>query len=170
MQHRNRKLYHSYIYEDIANVAEKRFDILNYAIERPLPRDKNKKFFGLMKDALGRKIMTQFVAPTSKTYSYLIDDSNSDKKAKGIKKCEIKQILKFNDYENCLLNNKILLKSQQRYKCYAHNVYTEGIIKISLSGNDDKILQNFDRIKFYPYGTNAGKLCKTELLEYLNIK
>ena len=58
MQHRNRKLYHSYIYEDIANVAEKRFDILNYAIERPLPRDKNKKFFGLMKDALGRKIMT----------------------------------------------------------------------------------------------------------------
>ena len=105
-----------------------------------------------------------------KTYSYLTDDSNSDKKAKGIKKCEIKQILKFNDYENCLLNNKILLKSQQRYKCYAHNVYTEGIIKISLSGNDDKILQNFDRIKFYPYGTNAGKLCKTELLEYLNIK
>ena len=47
MQHRNRKLYHSYIYEDIANVVEKR-----------LSRDKNKFFFGLMKDALGRKIMT----------------------------------------------------------------------------------------------------------------
>ena len=40
----------------------------------------------LIKDKLGRKIMTEFVALTPKTYSYLMDDGNSDENAKGIKK------------------------------------------------------------------------------------
>ena len=39
-----------------------------------------------MKDKLGGKIMTEFAALRPKTYSYLMDDSNSDKKAKGTKK------------------------------------------------------------------------------------
>ena len=39
-----------------------------------------------MKDELGEKIMTEFVALRPKTYSYLPDDGNSDKKAKGTKK------------------------------------------------------------------------------------
>ena len=45
------------------------------------------------------------------------------KKLKGTKNCLIKWILKFNDYKNCLLDNKIVLKSQQRLKSEAHNVY-----------------------------------------------
>ena len=75
-----------------------------------------------MKDELGGKIMTEFEALRPKTYSYLIDDGNSDKKAKGTKKCVIKQRLEFNDYKDCLLNNEIILKSQQRFKSEAHNV------------------------------------------------
>ena len=38
-------------------------------------------------------------------------DGNSDKKAKGTKKCVIKRILKFNSYKDCLLRNEIILKS-----------------------------------------------------------
>ena len=68
-----------------------------------------------MKDVLGGKIMTEFAALRPKTYSYLMDDGNSGKKAKGTEKCVIKKILKFNDYKNCLLNNEIILKSQQRF-------------------------------------------------------
>ena len=71
--------------------------------------------------------------------------------------------------KNCLLNNEIILKSQQTFTSEAHNVYTEEINKIVLSINYDKTLQTFDRTTSYPYGTNAGKVCKTELLEYLNI-
>ena len=71
--------------------------------------------------------------------------------------------------KNCLLNNEIILKSQQTFTSEAHNVYTEEINKIVLSINDDKTLQTFDRTASYPYSTNAGKVCKTELLEYLNI-
>ena len=75
-----------------------------------------------------------------------------------------KKILKFNDYKDCLLNNEIILKSQQRFKREAHNLYTEEINKIALSSNDDKRLQTFDKITSYPYGTSSGKVCKTGLL------
>ena len=90
--------------------------------------------------------MTEFVVLRPKVYSYLMDDSSNAKKAKGTKKCIIKRILKFNDYNNCLLNNEIILKSQQRFKSEVNHVYTEKINKIALSSNDDKGLQTFDRI------------------------
>ena len=70
----------------------------------------------------------------------------------------------FNDYKNCLLNNEIILRSQQRFKNEAHNVYTEEIKKITLSSKDHKRLQTFDRITSYPCGASVGKVCKTELL------
>ena len=77
--------------KDIADDVEKRFDASNYDNEcdRPLPKGKNKKVIGLMKDELGGTIMTEFVALRPKTYSYLMDDGKHDKKAKGTKKCVI---------------------------------------------------------------------------------
>ena len=72
--------------------------------------------------------------------------------------------------KKCLLNNETILKSQQRFKSEAHNVGTEEINKIALSSNNNKSLCTFDKITSYPYGANVGKVCKTELLEYLNIK
>ena len=125
---------------------------------------------GLIKDELEGKIMAEFAALKQKTYSYLIDDSNSDEEAKGTKKCVIKRILKFNDYKDYLFKNEIILKSQQRLKSEAHNVYTEEINKIALNSNDDKRLQTFDRITSHPYGTSTGKACKTEILSKVNIK
>ena len=99
-----------------------------------------------------------------------MDDGKNDKKAKGTKKCVIKRTLKFNDYKNCLLNNEIILKSKQRFKSEAPNVYKEEINKIALSSNDDKRLKTFDRITSYLYGTSVGKVCKTELLNTVFIK
>ena len=37
------------------------FDTSNYALERPLPKEKKKQLTGLMKDELGGKIMTELV-------------------------------------------------------------------------------------------------------------
>ena len=62
------------VYKDIANYVKKRYDTSNYAIERPLPTGKNKKVIGLMKDELGRKIITKFVGLRPRTYFYLMDD------------------------------------------------------------------------------------------------
>ena len=93
-------------HKDIANDVEKRFDTSNYEVNRPLPTGKNKKVIRLMKDELGGKIMTKFVPLRPKTYSYLTDDCEEDKKAKGTKKCVIKRMLKFYDYKYCLLFKK----------------------------------------------------------------
>ena len=51
------------------------------------------EMIGLMKDELEGKIMTEFVALRPKTYSYLTDDCEEDKRAKGSKKCVIKRRL-----------------------------------------------------------------------------
>ena len=74
-----------YFYKDIADDVEKRFDTSNYEVDRPLATKRNKKVIGLMEDELGVKNMTKFAGLRSKTYSYLIDDGNNDKKAKGTK-------------------------------------------------------------------------------------
>ena len=91
----------------------------------------------------------------------MIDDSEH-KKAKGTKKCVIKPKLMVKNCKDCLFNNKITLKSQQRFKSDHLNVYTEQINKIALSSNDDKRLETFDKITTYPYGTNALKVCESE--------
>ena len=67
----------------------------------------------------------------------------------------------FENYKDYLFNNKIILKSQQRFKSDHHNVYVEEINKISLSSNDDKRLQTFDKITTYPYRTNG---CESEMI------
>ena len=50
-----------------------------------------------MKDELGGKIIQQLAALRVKTYSYLTDRNDEDKKANGTKKCVIKRKLKFED-------------------------------------------------------------------------
>ena len=160
-------------YKDIANNVERWFDTSNYDKndERPPRIGKNKNVIGLFKDELGSNIMTEFVVLRAKTYAYLIDGYNDDdydkkkitnKKAKGTKKCVIKRELRFKNYKDSLFNNKIILKSQQRFKSDHHNVYTEEINKIVLSSNDDKRIQTFDKITTYPYRTNAFKVCESE--------
>ena len=139
-------------YKDVANDVEKRFDTSNYEVDRPLSTGKNKKVIGLMKDELGGRIITEFVALRPKTYSYLTDDCKEDKKAKGTKKCVIKRMIKFHDYKKCLLNGEVVLKSQQRFKSKGHDVYTENIKKIVSSSNDDKRIVSSDKITSYRYG------------------
>ena len=95
------------IHRDIAENVKIRFDTSNYELkcnimDRPLPKGQNKKLIVLIKDEFGRKIMTKFVGSISKTYSYLIDDTNEDKKTKGTKKCVIKRKINFENYKNCL--------------------------------------------------------------------
>ena len=56
-------------YRDIRNDVEKRFDTSNYENDRSLLSGKTKKVIQFMKDELGGKIMTDFVALIPKTYS-----------------------------------------------------------------------------------------------------
>ena len=139
-------------YKDISDYVDNRFDTSNYEVKRPLPIGKNKKIIGLIKDKLGGEIITEFIALRPKTYSYLTDNDKIDKKAKGAKKCVIKKMIKFDDYKKCLLNDKVILKSQQRFISNKHDVYTADVNKIVLSNDDDKRIVPSNKITSYPYG------------------
>ena len=95
------------IYKDIAEDVETRVDTSNYEIDRPLSMGKNKQVIGLMKSELFRQIMKKFFGLRAKTYSYLKDNNDEYKKAKGTKKCIIKRNLKFRDYIKCLKVSQI---------------------------------------------------------------
>ena len=88
--------------------------------------------------------MTKFAALREKAYAYLMEDGSEHKKAKGTKKCIIKPEPMFENYEDSLFNDKIILKSQQRFRSDHHRVYTEEVNKIALNSNDDKGLRTFD--------------------------
>ena len=151
-----------------------------------------------MKDELGGQVMKEYVGLRAKTYSYLKDSVDEDKKAKGTKKCVIKRKLKFQDYKNCLkaaqierkisylrkkkinidsliedqkefVNNKIILRTQQRFESARHNVFTEVINKIALSSDDDKRMQSIASIETYACGTSKDLICMKEKIKRNNI-
>ena len=66
----------------------------------------------------------------------------------------------FENYKDCLFNNKTVYRSQERLKSYYHDVYTEEVNKIVLSSNDDKKLQTSDKIATYPHETNEMMINK----------
>ena len=100
----------------------------------------------------------------------MMKEIKEKKKAKGTKKCVIKNDLKFDDYKDSALKNKIILRSQQRFKSDHHNVFTEEINKVAISSNDDKRIQDFDGITTHAYGTPAIKLCESEILAKIKVK
>ena len=111
-------------YRNIAKDVKKRFDTSGYSKDdnRPLPIGENKKVIGLMKDELGGKIMTEFVALRAKMYAYRKIDrlaaqhehfvACDEKRCKGTKKCVVSEGLTFDDYKTCLFDGKTM-----RRKC-----------------------------------------------------
>ena len=59
-------------------------------------------------------------------------------------------MIKFHDYKKCLLNDKVILKSQQRFITNKHDVYTENINQIGLSNDDDERIVSSNKISSYP--------------------
>ena len=153
-------------YKNIDNDVKRWYDTANYDEndKRPLPIGNNKNVISLFKDELGGKIMTEFIALRAKAYVYLKEDGSEHKKAKGTKQCIIKRELTFESYRKSLFDSKIVLKSQQRFKIDHYIVHKKEVNKIVINSNDDKRLQTFDKTTTYPYGSNAFRVCETEML------
>ena len=143
-------------YRDIAKDVEKRFDTSGYSKDdnRPLPIGKNKKVIGLMKDELGGKIMTEFVALRAKMYAYRKIDrlaaqhehfvACDEKLCKGTKKYVVSEGLTFDDYKTCLFDGKTIYKEQMLFENKNHEVYTVNKDKIALNRDDDKRIVQVD--------------------------
>ena len=141
-------------YEDIANDVEARFDTSGYSKTDfgLLPIGLNKKVIGLMKDKLGGKIMTEFVALRLKLYSYWKLDGSEDKKCKRIKKCVVKKILTFEDYKTCLFNDSTEYRSQLMFRSAKNEVHTTEVNKVALNRDDDKRVSRKDGISTFARG------------------
>ena len=96
--------------------------------------------------------MSEFVALASRLYVLLDINDNTEKKRNGVKKCVIKEILKFDLSREALLLNKTIRCTQQRFKSDHHTIDTEELNKTALSRKDDKRLQSFDGIHIYTIG------------------
>ena len=134
-------------YADIADDVLDRFDTSSYDKDdaRPLPIGRNKKVIEKMKDKLGGKIMTEFVA-LSYAYKY---NSKEEKKCKGIKKCIVKKCLKFDDYVNCLRSGINDYRSQLMFRSIKHEVHKIKVNKIALNRDNDKRIIRKDGISSF---------------------
>ena len=67
--------------------------------------------------------------------------------------------LMFENDKNCLLNEEIILRSQQRFQS-DHEVYTEEVNKVALGSRDNKRLQTSNKIETYSHRKNVFKACE----------
>lgn len=110
-----------------------------------------------MKDELSERVMEEFMALKPKMYSYLLNTGCVDKKAEDAK-CEVKGEIKFEHYKTCVQDNKTVLKTQQKFRSEAYNVFVEKVNKFALSKTDGKITQLSDGVVSYSYGTGARRV------------
>ena len=138
--HTDSFVYESFdFYRDITADVEKRFDTTTHR--------KNKKVIGLMKDELGGKVMTEFVALRAKMYAYKkIDKEVEEKRCKGTKKCVVAEGLTYDDYKTCLFDGKTIYKEQVLFENKKHEIYTVNKQKIALNRNNDKRMIQADGI------------------------
>ena len=66
------------------------------------------------------------------------------------------------DQKEFIKNNKLTRKTQQRFRSEKLHVFTEEIIKIALSSNDDKRIQSIDSIETYGNGKSKDLICKED--------
>ena len=100
------------IYKDVAEGFKTKFDTSScdsecISIKGLLSNGKNKKGIELMKEELGRKIMTKFVELRARTCSCLIGACSEDKKEKDTKKCAFNRKLEFENYKDCLESTQL---------------------------------------------------------------
>ena len=67
-----------------------------------------------------------------------MDEGKEEKKCKGIKKALVKKCISFDDYKDCLFNQKPQMRQLNVIRSHKHEVFTETVNKVALSHEDDK--------------------------------
>ena len=130
-------------FKDISGDVVEWFDTNDFPKDHPavlegLPIVKeNKKKIGLMKDECGGKILTEWVALRPKLYSFLTE-SGEKQKAKGLKKSIKNKSLRHENFLKCLRTGKSQTRKQCLFRSRDHHIFTENMVKVALSCDDDK--------------------------------
>ena len=140
-------------------MIQKQIEFSNYPKNHDLYNCDRKKVPGLFQDECvdGKMlIISEYVGLRAKSYANKLWDVDSTeyhdkKKSKGVSNRHLQKRIDFDDYKDCLLNEKIISlgketsKQQHQEKIYtfvSHNMkmYSVEQSKIALSWKDDKII------------------------------
>ena len=96
-----------------------------------------------MKDGLGGKIMTEFIALSPKLYPYRKLNGVEDRRFKGINKCMVERAISFDDYKKCLFDakSKSIYRMQLMFKNNKHEIHTVEVSKVTLTLNRPGFLE-----------------------------
>ena len=142
------------VYRDFWNHKDM-FDNSDYPSNHQYFDATNKKVIGKFKDEAAGVPITEFVGLRSKMYSYIKDNNNGGKTAKGIKKNVIKNDIQHSDYKDVLFNEKQLFHQMKTIRSNNHQLGSYTINKTSLSCFDDKRYLHPDGIHSLAYGHYA---------------
>ena len=114
------------------------FDFSNYSKESGMLRVKNKMVPGKFKDESPDNPILEFVGLRSKMYSMLPLEGDKKATAKGVSQRITRQVIKHQDYRNCLMNNEQMSHKMVKIGHTHHQLETQVILKKSLSPFNDK--------------------------------
>ena len=127
------------------------YDFSEYPKDHPNYSLNNKKVYGIFKDELNGKIITEFVADKPKMYSYEYIDNYTilnENKHKGVK---ISVDLKHNEYKRALYKEELIYKEFFNLQLSKQKIYLDKINKIALNPFDCK-RHWLNNIESVPYG------------------
>ena len=139
------------VYADFWSDKDK-FDNSDHNKESPFYNTANKKVIGKFKDEAAGVPVVEFIGLRSKMYSYMKDNDEGGKTAKGIKKNVIKKNLTHENYKAVLFNNKQMHHTIKTIRSEKHQLGSYEINKVSLSCFDDKRFIHQNGITSYAYG------------------
>ena len=134
------------------------FDNSDYPKNSPFYNNANKKVIGKFKDEAAGMPIVEFVGLRSKMYSYMKDNEQGSRTAKGIKKNVIKQQLGHDKYKDVLFNKKKMHHEMRLIKSEKHQIGSYVVDKISLSCFDDKRYIHENGVTSYAYGYANGEI------------
>ena len=141
------------------------FDNSDYPKNSPFYNNVNKKVIGKFKDEAAGMSIVEFVGLRSKMYSYMKDNEQGSRTAKGIKKNVIKQQLGHDKYKDVLFNKKQMCHTMRLIKSERHQIGSYVVDKISLSCFDDKRYIHENGVTSYAYGYANGEILWVNLAE-----
>ena len=135
-------------------------DLSAYADTHPIFADEtalqlkgeNRMALGMMKDANPSSPITEVVALCSKTYSFVTESEENERRAKGVVRASLNRQISHLNYRNCLLDDAQTSVESSRIQHFKHRVYTVRGLKLALSCYDDKRYICNDRVRTLAFG------------------
>jgi hypothetical protein len=106
----------------------------------------NKKIVGMFKSETDSRQIAEFVGLRAKLYAYRMDEGEEEKKAKGVKKTVIRREITFDNYKECLFSGERQYRGMNVFRSRLHDIYTERVVKVALSADDDKRVIHKDKV------------------------